>query len=68
LNAFALSNTHTSYFVSSRGGTSLAQYLKEVAKHYGMEFQHVEWKAAEEPAEPIKKATFYVTHLRDTFT
>lgn len=51
--------------MSSRGGTSLAQYFKQVAKHYGMEFQHVEWKAAEEPAEPITKATFYVTHLRE---
>lgn len=64
-------STHNSYFVllcilSFRGGTSLAQYFKKVATHYGLGFQHVEWKAAEEPAaEPSTKATFYVTHLRE---
>ena len=47
-----------------RGGTSLVQYFRRVATYYNLEFKAVEWTAAEEPGT-AKKATFYVTHLRE---
>ncbi|KAL7489056.1 hypothetical protein ACHAW6_014640 [Cyclotella cf. meneghiniana] len=55
------------YFYHARkaGGTSLARYFSIVAKNYGLDFKAVEWKASEEPGEPFRETTFYVTHLRE---
>eukprot|EP00956_Cyclotella_meneghiniana_P013108 scaffold18805_cov95-Cyclotella_meneghiniana.AAC.2 len=57
------------YFYHARkaGGTSLAQYFKEVAKYHGLEFVADEWNAAEEPGHNNVSgaSTFYVTHLRE---
>ncbi|KAL3790935.1 hypothetical protein HJC23_004917 [Cyclotella cryptica] len=55
------------YFYHARkaGGTSLARYFSNVARHYGLKFKAVEWKASEEPGEPFGETTFYVTHLRE---
>ena len=53
------------YLFLSSGGTSLAQYFKMVAHHYGLEYQAAEWGEAEEPANNRESSTFYVTHLRE---
>jgi len=54
------------YFYHARkaGGTSLAHYFSMVARHHGLEFEHVEWLEAEEPGTH-ELPTFYVTHLRE---
>ena len=41
------------YFYHTRkaGGTSLAEYFKRVAMHHGLEYEHMEWKEAEEPGK-----------------
>ena len=54
------------YFYHARkaGGTSINYYLRNVARHYGLDYTVVEWDKMEEPGS-FDNATFYVTHLRE---